>query len=91
VSEHVSHVFSALVLLPFLLFLSNEFLHCATTTGMHTGRYDFWFLVVSGVMVALVWAQLFWAMYFFDLLALYEAYHDHPSGFAENKVSEGAH
>ena len=29
-----------------------------TPVGMHTGRYDFWFLVVSGLMVALVGAAL---------------------------------
>jgi hypothetical protein len=41
-------------------------------------RYNLVFLLLSGVMVGLIWVQLFWSLYFLRLLDLYDVYHRHP-------------
>jgi hypothetical protein len=51
--------------------------------GVHGTLYSLLFLVASGIMVGLIWVQLYHAVYFVRLLQLYAVYHAHPRGGCE--------
>jgi hypothetical protein len=40
--------------------------------------YSIMLLMLTALMVLLMWAQVFWAMYYLRLITYYEIYHAHP-------------
>jgi len=85
---HVPRLFSTLptlaqtLLKAYLCYIFSTLAFCVIyhvfSLGLYTSRYNLVFLALSGVMVGLIWVQLFWSLYFLRLLDLYDVYHKHP-------------